>query len=173
MRNNLEAQLTKVLAALKDDPQNDALRLLESQTRRAIQMSPPNTTGSDVNILSSFQLPKACELRIGQTCEALCEFDGRWKEGKILAILEDSATVSFSDRGSSQHCALSNVRPKLNEGSQNHTALVQRASKPMPIRRHKRNKPTRAEYIKSKEEEHEAKQESWLRFSRASNFKPK
>lgn len=173
MLSNLEAQLTKILAALKEDPQNDALRHLESQTRRAIQMSSPNATVSDVNILGGLQLPKTCELEVGQTCEALCEFDGRWKEGRILAIVDDSVTVSFSDRGSSQHCARSNVRPRLSRGSQEHAEPAQPASKPMPIRRHRRNRPTRAEYIKSKEEEHEAKQESWLRFSRASAFKPK
>jgi hypothetical protein len=95
-------------------------------------------------------------------------YDNRWKRARIISIHDAIVTVSFDDRGATQHCKAEDVRPVLERPVTTHTPPIfePQINKRKQARRRNANRPSRAEYIKTKEEEQRVKQDAWLHFSR-------
>lgn len=168
----LQTQLGKVLLALEKDPENVDLLHLKDQVEKAISLSAAsfsqNTLFSTaVNVLPLHTALSTLALKVGDKCEALCLYDNRWKGARILSIRNTDITVSFDDRGATQHCKMEDVRPVLEKLASTITMPVFEPQ--INKKRHKcqnAHKPSRAEYIKVKEEEQKVKQDAWLQFSK-------
>lgn len=168
----LQAQLDKVLLALKHDPENDDLLHLRDQLEKAISLSasfPQNISSSTVvNVLPLHTVLPTTSLKMGDKCEALCLYDNRWKGARVISIHDANVTVSFDDRGATQHCKVEDVRLVPEKPAPSHAIPVfePRISKKKHHKRRNTNRPSRAEYIKVKEEEQKVKQDAWLQFSK-------
>lgn len=169
----LQAQLDKVLLALKKDPENADLLHLRDQVEKAISLSPatfPQSTLSStaVNVLPVHTTLPTLSLKVGDKCEALNLYDNRWKGARILSIRGADVTVSFDDRGATQHCKMEDVRPVPEKPASPITmpTFEPQVSKKKRHKRPNASKPSRAEYIKVKEEEQKVKQDAWLQFSK-------
>lgn len=172
-------QLEQLEERIQKNPNNENLQKIRVKLQNLIKLTEEAEAKRSLSTQTALQKKSQKSLLPGDCCEALDPSSFKWYEATIQSVEEARFTVIFAGTCEAQHCSINEIRPLRpdsakrkpveNNVQQNKSLLnpkkVKDANSVPKIGASKRNKPSKAEYIQKKEDEHRAKQESWQKFT--------